>query len=620
MRAGWKTATLGEVCSLIARGIAPRYIDCGGTLVLNQKCIRDHSVNYAAGRRHESAAKRISTDRFIQVGDVLINSTGTGTLGRVAQVRNCHDEPATVDTHVTIVRPNPGEFYPDFFGYALVVLEDLVAASGEGASGQTELARSTVTKFEISYPTDLEVQQRIVAVLDEAFAAIATATANAQKNLANARELFEATVRDAFACPDELWRLLTLKEAARDFGRGKSKHRPRNDPKLYGGEYPFIQTGDVRNCDHLIVEYSQTYSATGLAQSKLWPKGTICITIAANIAETGILNFDACFPDSVIGMVVDPVRTSNSYVEYLLQSLKAVLQAKGKGSAQANINLATFENERFPFPPLDVQLEIVARLGTMSEQVQMMEAIYSDKLLTLTALKQSLLHRAFTGELTAERSAPAAIQTPIANDNDFTTPAFTANVIAFAYRRHAAQGTENTFGRVKAQKALHLCESLGGIDLGRRPIKDAAGPNDFQHMLAAENWARANQFFEFEPRPSGSGYTFKKLARFNEIAAEGMAKLKPVQAALERSIAPIVALKSEQAELLATVHAAWNNLILDGVEPSDAAIIYEARDNWHVDKLKFSDAKFHEAIRTIRAQGIVPDGSVKRVGGQERLL
>lgn len=179
------------------------------------------------------------------------------------------------------------------------------------------------------------------------------------------------------------------------------KHRPRNDPKLYGGEYPFIQTGDVRNSEHLITEYSQTYSAAGLKQSKLWPKGTICITIAANIAETGILDFDSCFPDSVIGMVVDPVRVSSRYVEYLLQSLKAVLQAKGKGSAQANINLATFEHERFPFPPKDVQVEVVARLGALSDLVQAMEALTVDKLQALSQLKQSLLHRAFKGELIA---------------------------------------------------------------------------------------------------------------------------------------------------------------------------------------------------------------------------
>lgn len=267
-------------------------------------------------------------------------------------------------------------------------------------AAQPQITRTNLDPLTIKYPTSLDEQRRIVAVLDNAFAGIATATANAQKNLTNARALFEGYLQSIFTERGEGWGKLTLKQASLDFGRGKSKHRPRNDKKLYGGPYPFIQTGDIRNCDHIVQEYTQTYSATGLAQSKLWPKGTICITIAANIAETGILGFDSCFPDSVIGMVVDPACTSSKYVEYLLQSLKTLLQSKGKGSAQANINLATFEHEKFPFPELTTQIGIVAKLDDLSEAVRSVEAIYETKLAALTELKQSLLHKAFAGELT----------------------------------------------------------------------------------------------------------------------------------------------------------------------------------------------------------------------------
>ncbi|WP_270821314.1 restriction endonuclease subunit S [Aeromonas sp. QDB14] len=156
----------------------------------------------------------------------------------------------------------------------------------------------------------------------------------------------------------------TLPEMAVDFGRGKSKHRPRNDERLYGGDVPFIQTGDIRNAAHVIMTHNQTYSDFGLQQSKLWPKGTLCITIAANIAETSILGFDACFPDSVIGFVAAPEKTTSAYVEYLLQSTKRKLEEKGKekSSAQSNINLGTFEALKLPFPPLAEQARIVAIL------------------------------------------------------------------------------------------------------------------------------------------------------------------------------------------------------------------------------------------------------------------
>src|ERR1700732_718334 len=90
-----------------------------------------------------------------------------------------------------------------------------------------------------------------------------------------------------------------------DVSRGRSRHRPRDAAHLYGGPYPFIQTGDIKNASGLITTYQQTYSDAGLAQSRLWPAGTMCITIAANIAETALLSFPACFPDSVVGFIGD---------------------------------------------------------------------------------------------------------------------------------------------------------------------------------------------------------------------------------------------------------------------------------------------------------------------------
>lgn len=125
----------------------------------------------------------------------------------------------------------------------------------------------------------------------------------------------------------------------------------------------------------------------------------MCITIAANIAETAILGFDACFPDSVIGVVVVEAKTSNKYLEYLLQSFKAQLQAQGKGSAQDNINVGTFENLLFPFPSLRVQEELVSTLDALSAETQRLESIYQQKLAALGELKKSLLHQAFTGQL-----------------------------------------------------------------------------------------------------------------------------------------------------------------------------------------------------------------------------
>lgn len=397
---GWEIKYLGEVCEKISRGISPKYVEKKGVIVLNQKCIRDHKINFQPSRKHDEVNKGVNDDKYIRIGDVLVNSTGEGTLGRVAQVRDLPNERVTVDSHISIVRPLKDKFFLDFFGWAMIFIENEIENSGAGASGQTELARTVLeNNFKIAFPQSLPEQQRIVSILDECFSAIERSRNNAEQNLKNAKELFESYLQNIFENKGEGWKEKTLEQISKTFGRGKSKHRPRNFAGLYGGDYPFVQTGDIRNCNHYITEYSQTYNDVGLAQSKLWPAGTICITIAANIAETGVLTFDACFPDSVIGIVVNEKLADRDFVEYLLQSFKVRIQALGKGSAQANINMGTFEHQHFPFPSVNEQKQIVQKFDALNAETKKLEAIYQKKIDDLEELKKSILQKAFSGGL-----------------------------------------------------------------------------------------------------------------------------------------------------------------------------------------------------------------------------
>lgn len=166
------------------------------------------------------------------------------------------------------------------------------------------------------------------------------------------------------------WREYTLHDVG-VLQRGKSKHRPRWAEHLYGGNYPFVQTGDVRKADKLITNFEQTYSESGLSQSKLWPKGTLCITIAANIAEIGILNFDSCFPDSVLGFIADENKTTNDFVYYLIKFFKKEIQRFAIGSVQDNINLGTFNKVTFKFPPLPEQKRIAHILGSLDDKIEL---------------------------------------------------------------------------------------------------------------------------------------------------------------------------------------------------------------------------------------------------------
>ena len=154
------------------------------------------------------------------------------------------------------------------------------------------------------------------------------------------------------------------------FSRGKSKHRPRNDERLFaGGKYPFIQTGDIKEANLYIKNHTQEYGEFGLKQSKLWNKGTLCITIAANIAETAILSYPACFPDSVVGFNAYESQSSEIFMYYIFEYIKASIQNAASGSIQDNINIDYLTTLNFKIPEKNYQDMIVALLGAIDKKI-----------------------------------------------------------------------------------------------------------------------------------------------------------------------------------------------------------------------------------------------------------
>lgn len=166
------------------------------------------------------------------------------------------------------------------------------------------------------------------------------------------------------------WKPYKLNELGK-VSRGKSKHRPRNEPSLFGGPYPFVQTGDIKAANMYVTNFSQTYSEKGLKQSKLWNKGTLCITIAANIAETAILGIDACFPDSIIGFIPDNDKADVRFIKYHFDILKLFLQSISQGTTQDNLSQEKLLKFDFTVP-IDVnhQKLIASVVGTYDELVE----------------------------------------------------------------------------------------------------------------------------------------------------------------------------------------------------------------------------------------------------------
>jgi type I restriction enzyme S subunit len=278
-----------------------------------------------------------------------------------------------------------------FFQHAFRTQEvlDQVHAGSGSTVGTYTISRAKSTR--ISIPP-LPEQRRIAAILDQA----ESLKRKRQCALKHLSVLQQAMFLEMFGDPilnNKGWPSHKLGQVG-SVDRGVSKQRPRNDPTLLGGPYPFVQTGDVANSDGYIRRHESSYSEAGLRQSKMWPAGTLCITIAANIAKTAILIFPACFPDSVVGFQAQDPATVE-FVRIWLSFVQQKLEATAPESAQKNINLAILRDLMVPIPPLDLQRTFAARLHALNT----VKSSATKSLREIDVLFASLEHRAFRGEL-----------------------------------------------------------------------------------------------------------------------------------------------------------------------------------------------------------------------------
>lgn len=267
--------------------------------------------------------------------------------GKIAQadLSNAHGSGST-EFHV--VRPMKSRVSDRYLLHYL--RQPFIRVDGErqmtGSAGQRRVPASYLSGLKIPLPSLVE-QRRIAEVLDR----VDVLRAKRREAIALLDGLARSIFIDMFGDPatnSKGWELTTLGGLG-SLDRGVSKHRPRNDSKLLGGTHPLIQTGDVARSRGYIESYDQTYSDLGLTQSRMWPAGTLCITIAANIAKTGIIQFDACFPDSVVGFTATPEIVE--YVRVWFLFVQESIERLAPESAQKNINLKILRSLPIPSPP-----------------------------------------------------------------------------------------------------------------------------------------------------------------------------------------------------------------------------------------------------------------------------
>ena len=317
-------------------------------------------------------------------GDLLFSWSGTPGTSFGAFLWNRGK--GVLNQHIFKVIPKV-EVDKTYLMYALNGNISTIISKAHGGVGLQHITKKELDEIEIQM-VSISRQKKIVEILEK----ISLLIFLRKQQLAKLDEVVKARFVEMFGDPVKNtmdWEIKSLSELG-ELNRGVSKARPRNSPELLGGPYPLIQTGEVANAKTYITSFNSTYSEKGLAQSKMWPKGTLCITIAANIAQTSILTFDACFPDSVVGFISRNM-TNELFIHYWFSFFQKILDEQAPQVAQKNINLKILSELNVIVPPLSLQNRFAAFVERVDQQKQTIQ----QSIEKLELMKKALMQEYF---------------------------------------------------------------------------------------------------------------------------------------------------------------------------------------------------------------------------------
>jgi type I restriction enzyme, S subunit len=302
---------------------------------------------------------------------------------------------ATVSSHYFLFVVNEPKLDRRFLDYFIRTPTFRDQVEAQGSTNYAAIRPADVLGYEIPLPP-LAEQWRIVARIAELAAKIEEARSLRQQATDEAEVLVGARSGTIFR--DAAKQVTAPLDSFAVLERGKFSHRPRNDPRFFGGQHPWIQIGEIESAGKEIRHWTETLNDDGLAISKKFQKGTVLISIAATIGSVGILAFDCCVPDSIVG-VTPREGTDSEFLYYYLSYLRSHLEEIAPQSAQKNINLQILSPLPVPKLRLDEQRRVVAELGDLQAKVDELKRLQSETAAELDALLPSILDKAFKGAL-----------------------------------------------------------------------------------------------------------------------------------------------------------------------------------------------------------------------------
>jgi type I restriction enzyme S subunit len=394
--AKWLEKTLGEVTAFIAKGIPPKYTEKESEKtirVLNQKCNRNFEISYNESRIHDCEKKKVPVDKILRAGDVLINSTGTGTAGRVAQMVEV-TVPTTIDGHMILIRPSE-ELDPIYYGYAVKSFQSQIEGLAEGSTGQTEINRRRLQdEVIIRYPSDKLVQKnigRFLANIDEKIKTNKEINRNLSEQAETLfRSWFEAYEPWNGEMPTD-WR----QGALGDFVTIKRGGSPRPIQEYLSDEgLRWLKISDVSGLQSpYVLEIAEHIIEEGLKKTVYLEAGSLVLSNSATPGIPKILDVDSCIHD---GWLYFPESQLSNYFLYLFyKSIRPKLVALGNGSVFTNLKTDILKGYSFSKPDDDTLYKfdkIVAPMFRMMREVARENQ-------RLSEVRDSLLPKLMSGEL-----------------------------------------------------------------------------------------------------------------------------------------------------------------------------------------------------------------------------
>lgn len=427
---------------------------------------------------------------------------------------------------------------------------------------------------------------------------------------------------------------------------GSTPSRKRED--FWNGNIAWVSSGEVAFCRIKNTKEKITKDGYASASTEIHPVGTILLAMIGEGKTRGqpaILDIEACHNQNTAAIRVIGTGFPSEYLYQYLAYQYEITRKIGSGNNQKALNKERVSDMTIPLCSTTEMLEIVNLIDEKLSITNQLDQTITTALQQSEALRQSILKKAFSGALVAQdandepvsvllarikaektshavttkhRKAkkaqviPEPVKTnvipfPVRIPNISATDLH-AGIIARAYQLHENSKHLAYYGHVKAEKISHLVEGHLGIDLERVAFKDAAGPNDYPHLKKVESRARKAGWFEVRQAQKDGAYVFSRLHGFDALVNKTANMLGNRLSEVDALLKLLLPMNTRQAEIVATLYAGWNNLLLLGQIPSDDEIVYESRENWHTDKLDIERDKFFKALIWMREHGLVPMG------------